>query len=57
MEKNKPRTFPLRVNDQWLNSIDKVLQYRESKHEFVLDAVSREITRRKQGHDIIKEEK
>lgn len=34
-----PRTFPLRVNQAWLNKIDEVRHHDESKHTFVLKAV------------------
>lgn len=50
------RTFPLRVNQEWLDRIDDTRDRKESKHAFVLTAVEREITRRKAGFDITNEE-
>jgi len=55
MMKNPPRTFPLRVNQAWLDDIDTVKDRRETKHAFVLEAVEREILRRKTK--LFKEEK
>ena len=40
-----PRTFPLRVNQQWLDKLDDVKPRRVSKHDYILQAVEEKIKR------------
>lgn len=42
------RTFPLRVDQEWLDKVEKYRDKSETKHEFVLKAVKKEINRREQ---------
>lgn len=51
------RVFPLRVNQEWLDSVEKARSKHESKHEFILFAVEELIKQRKEGFDIIREDK
>lgn len=44
-----PRTFPLRVNQRWLDEIDTYRHKHESKHDFILKAVEDLKNKRKEG--------
>lgn len=45
-QKLTAKTFPLRVNQKWLDDIEKVRHKSESKHDFILNAVQKEVKRR-----------
>lgn len=39
----KFKTFPLTVTEEWLNKVEKAKDKHESKHEFIIRAVDKEI--------------
>ena len=45
-EKFSPKTFPLTVSKEWLDKVEKAKSNYESKHDFILKAVSNEIKNR-----------
>lgn len=42
------RTFPIRVDQAWLDNLEDVLYDKETKHEFILEAVAKLIQNRKE---------
>lgn len=43
----KFKTFPLTVTPEWLDEVEKKLKKHESKHEFIIKAVNKEMKLRK----------
>lgn len=37
------KTFPLRVNERWLDRVDAARDKHESKHEYILKAVEEKL--------------
>ena len=42
------KTFPLTVNQNWLDEVEDARHKSESKHDFILKAVQKEIQNRKE---------